>query len=129
MSKQTNKHEIEHEKGSENVFADLGFENPEEELFKADLTAEIASLIKKRKLTQARAASLFGVSQPRISSLLRGRFDLFSVETLMSFLTALDQDIQVVIRPKPSRRKRAYLRVCTTSSERVMNVPVAAKTR
>ena|ERR1700738_902539 len=129
MSKQRHQDEIEHEKGSENVFADLGFDNPEEELFKADLTAEIASLIKKRKLTQTKAANLFGVSQPRINSLLRGRFDLFSVETLMYFLNALDQDIQVVIRPKPSKRKRAHLSVCTGSSEGTMSVPVAAKTR
>lgn len=127
MSNPKNKKEIEHEKGSENVFADLGFDNPEEELFKADLTAEIARLIKKRRLTQSRTASLFGVSQPRINSLLRGRFDLFSIETLMSFLNVLDQDILVMIRPK--KRKRAHLGVCKISSEKTMNVPVAAKDR
>ena len=68
---------IEHEIGSRNVFSDLGFENAEEELLKSDLTAEVAYIIKKKKLTQTKAAKILGVDQPRISSLLRGRLDLF----------------------------------------------------
>lgn len=120
--------EIKHERGSHNVFADLGFENPEEELFKADLTAEIADLIRKKKLTQASAAKIFGVSQPRVNSLLRGRCDLFSVETLMHFLNALGQDVKVVIKPKPSKRKHAVLSVSASSSER-RSIGIAAKTR
>ncbi|HXF28494.1 MAG TPA: helix-turn-helix transcriptional regulator, partial [Chlamydiales bacterium] len=82
----------EYEEGSENVFADLGFENPKDELIKSDLTLEIAKIIKKKNLTQAQAAKIIGVDQPRISSLLRGCLDLFSIDTLMHFLNALGQD-------------------------------------
>jgi predicted XRE-type DNA-binding protein len=68
--KKKQKEKIPFEYGSDNVFADLGFENPEEELLKADLTGEIAEIIKKKKLTQAQAARIMGITQPRVSSLL-----------------------------------------------------------
>ena len=116
-----------YEVGSDNVFADLGFENPAEELLKADLTNEIAKIIKKNHLTQAQAAKIIGVDQPRISSLLRGRTDLFSVEMLMHFLNALGQDIELFIRPKPRNRKHAHSCVCTSSSRSMSNIPIAAK--
>ena len=108
---------IEHEKGSGNVFADLGFENPEEELMKSDLTRNIASIISKKKMTQTQVAKILEVDQPRISSLLRGRFDLFSVEMLIHFLQALG----------PRNRKLAHLSV-TSYSERP-SFPLAAKSR
>ena len=78
--------ELDYEIGSGNVFADLGLENAENELLKSDLTAEISNLIKKKKLTPTHAAKILGVDQPRLSSLLRGNFDLFSIEMLMHFL-------------------------------------------
>lgn len=117
---------VECEVGSGNVFADLGFDNSEEELLKADLTAEIASLIKKQRMTQKRAAELLGVDQPRISALLRGKLSLFSVEMLMRFLNALGQDIEVVVKPKPRNRKQAHLVAHTHHETRAM-VPMAAK--
>lgn len=107
--KKKEKKKLDYELGSDNVFSDLGFENAEEELLKSDLTAEIAGLIKKRKLTQVQAAKILGVDQPRISSLLSGRLDLFSVEMIMHFLTALGQDVQIVVTPKPRNRKYAYV--------------------
>ena len=118
---------IECEHGSDNVFADLGFENPEEELLKADLIAEIASIIKKKKLTQIQAAKIIGIRQPRISTLLSGRTDLFSVEMLMHFLNALGQDIKLIIVPKPKTRKHAYSSVYQSSSRSLNTVPMAAK--
>jgi len=117
--------EIEYEKGSGNVFADLGFENPEEELLKSDLAGEISFIIKKKKLTQAQVAKILGVNQPRISSLLRGKFDLFSVEMLMHFLQALGQDVEVVVKEKPRNRKLAHLSF-VSYSERA-SVPMAAR--
>ncbi len=114
--KKTVEQDMDYEVGSDNIFSDLGLENAEEELLKSDLTAEISSLIKRKKLTQAQTAKILGVDQPRISSLLRGRFDLFSIEMLMHFLTFLGQDIQIVVKPKPRNRKRAHLSVCTPSS-------------
>lgn len=118
--------DLDYEIGSENVFADLGFQNAEEELLKSDLIAEIAYITRQRKLTQKEVAKIFGVDQPRISSLLRGRLDLFSVETLMHFLQALGQDIEVVIKPKPRNRKLAHL--CVISPQRT-SFPVAASRR
>ena len=125
MKKKILSQEIECEEGSTNVFADLGFENPEEELLKADLTAEIARIIKKKKLTQLQAAKIFGVDQPRISRLLSGRTDLFSVEMLMRFLVALDQDVEISIKSKPKRRKiRAH---CSVVGSQRSYVPMAAR--
>ncbi len=118
---------IEHEKGSGNVFADLGFENPEDELAKSDLTAQISCIIKRRKLTQTQVAEILGVDQPRVSSLLRGRLDLFSVEKLMHFLKALGQDIEIRIKPKPCNRKHAHLSV-VSGGERI-SLPIAARSR
>jgi predicted XRE-type DNA-binding protein len=125
--KKASKQELDYEVGSGNIFADLELENAEDELLKSDLTAEISSLIKKKKLTQTRAAKILGVDQPRISSLLRGRFDLFSIEMLMHFLTALGQDIQIVVKPKPRNRKQAHLSVYTPSSSSRNPIPLVAK--
>ena len=85
--------------GSGNVFADLGFANPEREQLKARLTLEIYRLIKKRDLTQAGAGVVLGIKQPHVSSLMRGQSGAFSVERLMDFLTALGQDVEITVRP------------------------------
>ncbi len=84
---------------SGNVFADLGFEHPEEMLAKAQLVQRICDIIADRKLTQAKAASLLGIDQPKISALMRGKLDGFSIDRLFRFLNALDRDIEIVIRP------------------------------
>ena len=85
--------------GSGNVFADLGFPNPEREQLKAHLTLQIYRLIKHRGLTQAEAGELLGIKQPHVSGLMRGHSGNFSVERLMSFLTALGQDVEITVRP------------------------------
>ena len=59
--------------GSDNVFADLGFAAPEEELNKAQLASHIRQIIKRRRLTQAAAAALMEIDQPKVSALLNGR--------------------------------------------------------
>ena len=87
------------EEGSGNVFADLGFPNPERELLKARLTLQIYRLIKDRGLTQAQAGAILGIKQPHVSGLMRGRSGNFSVERLMDFLTALGQDVEITVRP------------------------------
>jgi len=75
-------------KSSGNVFYDLGLPAKEAENLKirADLMLEIIRLIENRKLTQARAARLFGTTQPRISDLVRGKIDLFSIDSLIEML-------------------------------------------
>jgi predicted XRE-type DNA-binding protein len=93
-------------KGSGNVFADLGLPDPEERLAKAELARQIQNIIKRKRLTQEQAAKILGVNQPKISALLHGRLSGFSMDRLFKFLMALDQDIEVRIKPKPARAKR-----------------------
>src|ERR1700722_2467432 len=82
---------------SGNVFADLGFPNPEQELMKARLTLQIYRIIRERDLTQAEAAKALGIKQPHVSLLMRNRAGSFSVGRLMEFLTALGHDIEVSV--------------------------------
>lgn len=84
---------------SGNIFADLGFANPEREQLKARLTLQIYRLIKQRGLTQTEAGEILGIKQPHVSSLMRGQSGAFSVERLMDFLTALGQDVEITVRP------------------------------
>jgi predicted XRE-type DNA-binding protein len=89
----------------------LGLPNPEELLAKATLAHRIHVLIKERKLTQQRAAELLGIDQPKVSALIRGRLDGFSVERLFRFLNLLGQNIDIVIRPKNRSKDHAQTRV------------------
>src|SRR5215470_3758234 len=97
--------------GSGNVFADLGFAEPEEELTKAQLASHIRQVIKRRRLTQVTAATLMGVDQPKVSALLNGRLANFSSERLMRLLTALGQDVEIMVKTKPRSRARGRIRV------------------
>ncbi len=97
--------------GSGNVFADLGLPYPEERLAKAELAHAISRAIKERGLTQREAAQLMGIDQPKVSHVLRGRLADFSTERLMSFLTGLGRDVEIVVRPAPKSRKRGRLHV------------------
>lgn len=96
---------------SGNVFKDLEVSLPEETLAKAELTAKIAELIASKGLTQAAAAKILGVDQPKISALLRGRLSGFSTERLMRFLTALGSNVQIVIQNRPRARGPGHLEV------------------
>jgi predicted XRE-type DNA-binding protein len=87
------------ERSSGNVFADLGLANPQQEQLKAHLPLQLYRIIKGRKLTQAQAGKIIGVAQPQVSLLMRNRAGNFSVERLMSFLTALGHDIEITVRP------------------------------
>jgi len=97
------------EKRSGNVFADLGLPYPEQELLKARLTLQIYRLIKARGLKQADAGKILGIKQPHVSALMRNRSGAFSVERLMEFLTALGQDVEIIVRP--TRRERGEVSV------------------
>ena len=98
------------EMGTDNIFADIGLPNPEEHLLKAQLVVKITDIMKQRKLKQREAAEIFGITQPDVSKMLRGHFQQFSVERLMRFLVALDQDVEIVVRPR-KRTEMASLRV------------------
>jgi predicted XRE-type DNA-binding protein len=88
---------------SGNVFAALGFANPEEELLKAKLIREIRGIIKRRKLTQTKAAAVLGLKQPDVSALVTGRTGKFSIDRLVRCLDRLDYKVDVVVRHKPGR--------------------------
>jgi predicted XRE-type DNA-binding protein len=94
---------------SGNVFADLGLPQPDQELLKARLTLQIYSIIKDRGLTQAEAAKLFGIQQPHVSALVRNRSGNFSVGRLIDFLTALGQDVEIIV--KPTRKEHGSMSV------------------
>jgi predicted XRE-type DNA-binding protein len=104
--------ESEYEVSSGNVFADLDFAEPEEELARAALAHRIATIIEDRGLTQAEAAAIMGVNQPKVSELVRGHLEGFSLERLARYLIALGQDVEIVVRPA---RDEGHLRVRAVS--------------
>lgn len=85
-------------RGSANVFADLGFENPDEELLKAQLAVRIRALIDEQGLTQARAGKILKIAQPDVSALVNGRISGFSLERLFGFVRRLGDDVEITIR-------------------------------
>ena len=97
--------------GSSNVFKDVGVPNAEEHLVKAQLVFKIDTIMKDRGLKQVEAAELFGVRQPDVSKMLRGEFRQFSVERLLRFLVALDQDVEIVVKPHGDRENAPALQV------------------
>jgi predicted XRE-type DNA-binding protein len=96
---------------SGNVFADLRLPNAEEKQTKARLAVAINQIIAGQELSQVAAARRLKINQPKISALAHYRLEGFSVERLMHFLTALDRDIEIVIRPKHRSRKEARILV------------------
>ncbi len=102
--------------GSGNVFADLGFAEPDEELTKAQLASHIRQVIEQRRLTQRAAASLMGIDQPKVSALLNGRLANFSSVRLMRLLTALGQDVEITIKAKPRNRAHGRIRVVDSAN-------------
>ena len=90
-------------RGSGNVFADLGLPEAKELHTKLRLAYAINEIVDGRRLTQARAAEVLGVPQPKISSLKNYKLEGFSVERLMTFLTSLDRDVEISIRKRTSR--------------------------
>ncbi len=97
---------VQHSTG--NVFRDLGFGAREAESLRlrAELMVEVRRLIETRKLTQRAAASLLGVTQPRISDLIRGKIDLFSIDTLVNMLARAGMRVQLRVAGV-DRRHRA----------------------
>jgi predicted XRE-type DNA-binding protein len=107
-----NNEKLEVTKSSGNVFADLGFPEPEKHLAKVRLAHQIINVIEKRKLKQVEAAKILGIDQPKVSALSCGRLDDFSIERLIGFLNSLDCDVEIVVKRKLTRRKNhGHLRV------------------
>jgi predicted XRE-type DNA-binding protein len=98
-------------RGSGNVFADLGFPDAAERQAKLRLAYALNQVLDERKLSQADAAKVLGVTQPKVSALRHYKLAGFSVERLMNLLTALDQDVEIVVRQKPRSKRAARISV------------------
>ena len=99
------------EKGSMNVYADLGVADAEEMLVKAQLASKIGEIFKLRKLTQTQASSLLGMTQPKLSNMLRGRFRGISQTKMLECMTLLGRDVQIVVKPVSRSRKTGHVSV------------------
>lgn len=94
-----------------NIFADIGVSEPETHFLKAKLVGEIVRLVRERGLTQAEAGVRMGISQPEVSRMFRGRFREYSVERLMTLLTAFDRDVEILVRPQRGDGERGTVTV------------------
>jgi predicted XRE-type DNA-binding protein len=98
-------------RGSGNVFADLRFPDAAERQARLRLAYALNQVLDDGKLSQADAAKMLGLTQPKVSALRHYKLVGLSFERLMNLLTAIDHDIEIVIRPKPRSRKAARIRV------------------
>jgi predicted XRE-type DNA-binding protein len=96
---------------SRNVFKDIGVKDPDEHFVKAQLVFKIDTIMKRRRLKQVEAANLLGVRQPDVSKMLRGEFRQFSVERLLRFLVALNQDVEIVVKPHRDKNNAPALHI------------------
>lgn len=103
MNAKTTIDNITIEQGSGNPYADLGIPDAEAMLVKAELARQIAQIIKGRRLTQQQAAAVLGMTQPKLSGLLRGRFRGISQAKMIECLNRLGRDVNIVVR-KTNRR-------------------------
>ena len=95
---------------SGNVFADIGLPNADVHLLKAQIVSELYRLCSARKLSQAKAGVLLGISQPVVSRMFKGHFSEYSVERLMKFLTIFARDVEIVVRPSKPRSKAGKIK-------------------
>ena len=103
--------EIRVQASSGNVFADLGLENSDELLVKAELARKISSIITKQKMTLPETAEILGIDQAKVSSLINGKLSSFSTVQMFRFLNALGRDVEIVVKTKPKSRSQARTRV------------------
>ena len=92
-------------RSSGNVFADLGFADAGERQTKVCLAIAINDVLRRRGLSQGKAAELLGINQPKVSALSKYCLEGFSVERLMRFLTALNKDVEIIVRNRPRIRR------------------------
>jgi predicted XRE-type DNA-binding protein len=83
-------------------------------LAKARLAHRICEVIGERKLSQTKAVALLGVTQPKVSDLVRGKLDGFTLDRLLKFLNRLDQDVEITVRPANGAKQPADTRVVST---------------
>jgi predicted XRE-type DNA-binding protein len=103
--------EIPIEKGSGNVYADLGFSDSDDMLIKAQLVTKIAEILRQRRLTQAQAAKTLRLTQPKISRLLRGDLRGISERRLLQCLTRLGRDVHIIVKQTSQEHTQGRLTV------------------
>ena len=86
--------------GIGNVFADLGLPDPDERHLRVQLALRLNDLLKAEGLTQAAAAKLLGIAQPHVSELKNYKLSRFSSERLLHYITLLNRDVEIFIRPR-----------------------------
>lgn len=111
MARRTSENLYDIVRGIGNVFADLGYPDAQERQTKLRLAHVLNQILAKRRLTQAATAKVLGVTQPKVSALRSYKLQGFSVERLIMFLTALDRDVDIVVRRKPRSRREARVSV------------------
>jgi predicted XRE-type DNA-binding protein len=104
MARRSKKSAVQHTPGTTNVYADLGFPDADDMLVKAQLVAKISDILTEKHCTQTEAARIVGLTQPKLSKLLRGHFHGFSERKLMDCLTRLGRDIHIVVCNRPRAR-------------------------
>ena len=97
--KKDERKKIEFEKGSGNVFADLGLTDADELYVRAQIGFGVFEILKNRKLKQREIAELLGIPQPEVSHLMNGHFSRFTTDKLLDFLRRLDQKVTIKIGP------------------------------
>ena len=93
------------QRGSGNIFADMGVAHPERVQARAQVMFLIAEIIRKRGLTQKQAAAILDIPQSKVSCLINGKLSNFSMDHLFELLNALDSDVEIIIKPKLKKKK------------------------
>lgn len=99
--------ELEVVRGSDNPFRDVGLPGADTLLLKADLSAEIIAILRKRKLAQRKAAEITGLAQPDISRLKNADLRGFTIDRLVAVLNRLNHSVELKVKPMPKRARAA----------------------
>lgn len=94
-------------RGSGNVFKDIGVSDPERRLIRAKIMSFITEIIKERGLNQTQAGKILNLTQPKVSNLINGKLSMFSLEHLFQLLNALEEDVEIIIKPKSANEAMA----------------------
>jgi predicted XRE-type DNA-binding protein len=92
--------------GSANLWADIGREDAEAAFARAELMSRITAILSAEQLSARHRAEMLGVDEFTVSDLMRGKLSKFSLERLIAFLTALDRDVEITVRPRPEGSSR-----------------------
>jgi predicted XRE-type DNA-binding protein len=95
------------QRGNANIFVDVGVSHPERTYARAQIMFLISDIIRKQGLTQKKAAEILGIPQPKVSCLMNGKLSNFSMDHLFELLNALDNDVEIIIKPKTKEEKSA----------------------